>query len=58
MPEVTIERARKCALLARKILLVKGAIEIYKIQSEVEELTKFFLKVSEDIIDINLAKMP
>jgi hypothetical protein len=58
MPEVTIERARKCALLARKILLVKGAIEIYKLQSEVEELTKFFLNISEDIVDLNLAKNP
>lgn len=58
MPEVTIERARKCALLARKILLVKGASEIFKLQDKVEELTNFFLEISEDIVDLNLAKNP
>ena len=58
MTEITIQRARKCTLLAHKILLVKGAAEVLQLQDKVEELTKFFLNISEDIIDINLANMP
>lgn len=58
MPEISIQRARKCALLARKILLVRGATEIYKLQDKVEELTNFFLGIPEEIVELNLSKIP
>jgi hypothetical protein len=58
MPGATIERARKCLLLARKILLVKGATEITELQDKVTELTNFFLDIPEDIVDLSLSKIP
>ena len=54
MPGATIERARKCLLLARKILLVKGATEITELQDKVTELTNFFLDIPEDIVSKNV----